>query len=378
MRCNVLVGSVLKYFLFLRRLSAHYLSIFKLFDGFTAQSYALEPDHIKSFSEKVMDYLYLFFILNVLPKNYHLFRFDVKPRNEFKQYMDDPDAPLLRPRLWESLWPSRYFSLVHDKYLFHCYCDYHHLPVSGMYGLYPDGLMEKQNERGLGEIMDTHELDRVVLKPVLGLMGKKIRIITRAEADAFVPESFPTDQLALFDTYEEHQFILQEVIQQHPDINRINPHSVNSIRIISILNLDGTVDVLAAMLRVSASESPIDNFSQGGIVIGIHLDTGKLKEEGFMHPRSGGTTVKEHPLTHVVFKDVQLPFWDEVIRLTKSAQKIFHFIKAVGWDLAITPEGPVIIEGNQEWGTAGLQAANGGLLTPTNKERLAQYGLHFY
>jgi len=60
------------------------------------------------------------------------------------------------------------------------------------------------------------------------------------------------------------------------------------------------------------------------------------------------------------------------------AQKIFFELKAIGWDLAVSPQGPVIIEGNIEWGTTGIQATNGGLLTARNRLLFAQYGLTFH
>jgi hypothetical protein len=131
------------------------------------------------------------------------------------------------------------------------------------------------------------------------------------------------------------------------------------------------------MLKTNSTNEPMDNFSQGGIVIGIDLDTGKLKKNGIMqYPQNQMFT--HHPLTGTEFLGFQIPFWQELKKLAEKAQRVFDQIKSVGWDIAVTPNGPVIIEGNQDWGTNGIQAVNGGLLTPRNKDLYAQYGITFY
>jgi len=156
----------------------------------------------------------------------------------------------------------------------------------------------------------------------------------------------------------------------------VNPYSVNSIRVISILRPDGRVELLRSMLRMSSDRSPVDNFSTGGIVVGIDLDTGKLNREGFSKPPYG-TLVKKHPVTGTVFEGFQIPYWEEIKDITGKAQKVFHHMASIGWDVAIGTKGPVIIEGNQAWGTSGIQAATGGLLTPRNRELFAEHGLAF-
>jgi hypothetical protein len=170
---------------------------------------------------------------------------------------------------------------------------------------------------------------------------------------------------------------VEEVLEQHEEMNRINPHVLNSIRIVTILCLDGSAEILAAMLKSNPTNGVQDNFSRGGIVVGIDLDTGKLKKWGVMrYPQ--GRMLTEHPLTRTEFLDFQIPHWDEVKDLAKRAQGVFDQVKSVGWDIAVTPRGPVIIEGNQDWGTNGIKAANGGLLTEKNKALFAQYGIAFY
>ncbi len=172
--------------------------------------------------------------------------------------------------------------------------------------------------------------------------------------------------------FKAGDFIIEERIDQHREMKKLNPCSVNTIRIITFLTKEMSVILLAGMLRTGADENCTDNFSTGGIVVGINLSNGKLKETGFFHPNFG-TTVTAHPKTNVRFKNFQVPFWNEVCLLAEKAQKAFFQLKSIGWDIAITDVGPVIIEGNIEWGTAGIQATNGGLLTPRLKAALAAY-----
>jgi hypothetical protein len=172
-------------------------------------------------------------------------------------------------------------------------------------------------------------------------------------------------------------YLIEEVLKQHPDLDRINPYTLNSIRIVTILCHDGSVEFLGAILKTNSTNAPMDNFSQGGIVVGIDLDAGKLKDYGVMqYPH--GRMFAQHPLTHTRFLDFQIPFWQMLKEISVKLQQVFHHVKSVGWDIAITPQGPVIIEGNQEWGTNGLQAANGGLLTEKNVALFESYGIRFY
>ncbi len=355
----------------IRRYAAHYGRIMDLFGGFDTPGLGGDGNHYKPALTRVVDYLYLFFVLGVLPSHYHLFRFDTMERRRFKEFMDDPHAPLLRPKLWSTLWKKTHYILVHDKYLFSCLCEHHGLPCPRCYGLVKrDALPEARVF--LKDLMQEKGLERVVLKPVLGLMGKGIHFITLQNVEAL-------ERIVAHDDVDDENsdYLVQEVIRQHPDLERINPHSVNSVRIVTFLTRDDRVEIVAAMLRTSSSTSPVDNFSAGGVVVGIDVATGRLKREGLITtPR--GRVMTRHPVTGTEFSGFQLPHWDELKKIVAQAQRVFHYIKSIGWDVAFTPQGPVIIEANQEWGTAGLQAANGGLLTPKNRDLFAQYGVFFY
>lgn len=347
----------------------HYRRVFRIFRGFGMPSY--DGRNSKSKLTQAMDYLYIFFVLKIMPNNYHLFRFDSKDRTQFKDYLGDSTEPLYYRKLRMNLWSGAL--LVHDKYLFKCICRCHDLPVPLHFAMIKNNKIDGGGS-DMRSFMLEKRLNRVIVKPVMGGGGRGIHLIT-------IDEAKDTAQLealdARFGGFMKEGYLVEEVIEQHPELNRINPNTVNSIRIVTILCRDASVEFLAAMLKTSSTNVAMDNFSQGGIVIGIDLDTGKLKEDGTMqYPQ--GRVFKRHPLTQTEFLGFQIPFWEELIKIVTKAQQVFYHIKSVGWDIAMTPKGPLFIEGNQDWGSNGLQAANGGLLTPKNKALFAQYGITFY
>lgn len=370
---NTPLISSMKAFL---RLGYHYMQVGSLFRGFNSPSYTQGMTKCKSKGSQFLDYLYLFFVLRMLPTNYHLFRFDAKPRKQFREYIDEPSSLSLRHKLYAHLWDDAYSSLVNDKYVFHCVSQYHHLPVPRIHGVFRKGNFVAAD--GEGNAVQGEVDRKVVLKPVRGMQGKGIYFVNLNDISS---SSGGARRNALPDGFREASlatdFVVQEFIRQHPLLDEINPHSLNTIRIITLLTGENQAEPVAAMLRTSSDKLPVDNFSTGGIVIGIDMETGNLNREGFLK-NPYGTTVASHPETGRRFSDIQVPFWKELKEVAVRAQEIFCQLKSIGWDFAISESGPVLIEGNIEWGTAGIQAATGGLLNTRNRELFARWGLRFY
>jgi hypothetical protein len=65
--------------------------------------------------------------------------------------------------------------------------------------------------------------------------------------------------------------------------------------------------------------------------------------------------VLKHPDSGVVFEGYKIPYYEEAVALAKRCMDSFYGLKSVGWDVAITTDGPVIIEGNDDWGLAAHQ-----------------------
>ncbi|MGK0430756.1 MAG: hypothetical protein ACJARX_002435, partial [Psychroserpens sp.] len=74
----------------------------------------------------------------------------------------------------------------------------------------------------------------------------------------------------------------------------------------------------------------------------------KLYDEGLQLIDNGGGVYYKHPDTGIVFDNFQIPYYNEVIDIVTKASSLFKF-PFLGWDVAITPNGPVIIEANHDF-----------------------------
>lgn len=141
--------------------------------------------------------------------------------------------------------------------------------------------------------------------------------------------------------------MIEDFIIQHDDINKLYPHSVNTIRAYTILK-DNNACYFGAIFRIGAHGAHNDNYASGGIIIGIDPQ-GYLGEKGYIRPEYGDAEIKEHPDTGVPFKGYKIPFFEEAIAQCLYIHNKMQGLYSIGWDIAITPNGPMIIELNDNW-----------------------------
>ena len=152
---------------------------------------------------------------------------------------------------------------------------------------------------------------------------------------------------------------IEEVITQHEDMSAIYPGCVNTCRIVTV-SIDGKPRYFLGDAFFGSNGSCVSNGHFGGIKVPYDKD-GRLGEYGMKGLEFGGGTFRKHPDTGAVFAECRIPCFAEVVELALKAHGTMPFVHSIGWDIAITPTGPVIIEGNSQWGTAGHQAFRGGL-----------------
>ena len=152
--------------------------------------------------------------------------------------------------------------------------------------------------------------------------------------------------------HERGLTVLEQVLAQHPQIAALHPSSVNTLRILT--DVVGE-DVLIAYitLKIGTGGGCCDNAGRGGIMCRVDPD-GRIVS---VATDDYFNVYDEHPDTHIRFVGYQLPMIPEAIALAKRAAREIPQMRHVGWDVAITPDGPAIIEGNEYPGTDLCQLA---------------------
>lgn len=158
-------------------------------------------------------------------------------------------------------------------------------------------------------------------------------------------------------------WLVQQRLAQHPVLSVFNDSSLNTVRFGTFYRADGSVDLEYAVLRIGRRGSQIDAFAGGGVSVPVDVRTGSLSSEGSQKAKFSVDPITAHPDSGIAFAGVTLPFWDEVCELARAFAKRTPENRYVGWDIAITPAGPVCIEGNHNWDVALPQSSGVGLLT---------------
>lgn len=149
---------------------------------------------------------------------------------------------------------------------------------------------------------------------------------------------------ALYNYLKEKDFYtIEDVIVCHPDIVKLYDNAVNSMRIITLKDDNEKVHCLYIVQKIGLNGSVIDNncmFSP------VDPQTGKIKYPAHAGDTPLGIVYTEHPNSGITIQGYQLPFVKEAVEMVFEAAKLVPQVRYVGWDVAVTPNGPIIIEGN--------------------------------
>lgn len=181
------------------------------------------------------------------------------------------------------------------------------------------------------------------------------------------PQQLATDPELIDKLYSEvvrSGFLFQETVIQHPELNKLNSSCINTIRFDTFIDKDGKVEIMSAYLRMSTCNKHVDNIASGGCLVSINLQSGKLKRDGYPGFSANGIIVHTfHPVTKTVFEGFAIPYFAEAKEMVLRAASLMPGLRLVGWDMAISESGPVLIEGNSDYNMIGNDLAEGGFLT---------------
>lgn len=312
----------------------------------------------KSWHIIIYESLYLFIKNKSFPLHYFTRYVYRKDSGNFLDYIDIG----LAKKIWnnKNIHNIDCCNTLRDKFLFYKFCvsnNINTIPIVLMSkrGVFYNEEEQKQEIDGLKEFityikgLDTN----LFIKPTNGIQGKNCFKLLKNNLNDI-------DYLNhIFEISKTDDYIFQELISQHEIVNQIYNGSINTIRIDSYRdNLDKKY-ILTAFMRFGSNGNYTDNTSTGGFIVPIDLESGTFKGDGIQYLSVGTEPVESHPNTHIKFKGTKVPDIEQVKSLVIQLSSKFSD-KLVGWDIALTDKGPVVVEGNCDYALAGQDIINKG------------------
>ena len=295
---------------------------------------------------------------------YFLYGFDLygfRDKNEYVDYKEFRD----RREYLNRLNPNVPIAILRDKFLFGIVAESLNIPTPSNIGIIEKGniyiIKEKRNFPFCNFILD-NKID-AFLKLIDGECADSVYAIKVTDGTIILNGEYKTyDELKIL--LGNGKFLLQERITQHEVLNHLYPNAINTIRLETVVNRkDGKIVTLPLLMRIGTGTSNVDNWAAGGLAVGINVEPnggGRMSKFAFYKPMYG-TKVSVHPDTGIVFDGYELPYIGEAIDLAKAFHSHFKNIHSIGWDIAITENGPCFIEGNDNWEISLVQACSKGL-----------------
>ena len=259
--------------------------------------------------------------------------------------------------------PSPYGILTEDKRVFSAMCRASDLPVPTEFGYVHRGVAVLPGETGpcehhdLAAVIRDRLPERFVVKAAGGVYGRGIEFPERdgdsvraADGGVLGVDEFARRLAAR--SFDDCQ-LLQARLRNHEDIRALGgAGGLDCTRFTTFVDDRGSPRLLFYMHKLATGTNPTDNFAFGrsGNLIAIGDETGRLTEAIGAAPGGAGLVRTErHPDSGLPVRGFVLPFWEEARDLVLRAARAFLPLRTLGWDVALTDGGPVIVEANAWW-----------------------------
>lgn len=321
--------------------------IFKVKKIVNMETYFPELNRKSKLQRYLDNYKWLFKYCNI-NNFYNLYGMDIKGKVNMSDYCDYNYFMRTRNSLNKPMKSDfNYIVLLRDKYVFEKYMNSCGIKTASTIAVIKNG-----------EIFDNSLKNRLNAKDLF--INKQEYFIKSVDGECAEGVYFVNSYkkyMKIKELLKKGFFIVQTKLIQNNEMNKLNSKSINTIRIVTVKN-DSDIKVLSSTCRIGTNKSGnVDNWAAGGISVAI-TDDGKLAKYGFYKPGYGiKTTI--HPDTKVVLENFKIPCYEEVKELVKSAHKALYGLHSIGFDVAITTDGPVLIEANDNWEISLMQTKSG-------------------
>ena len=190
-------------------------------------------------------------------------------------------------------------------------------------------------EDGLDKVKDFIEKrEYIVVKPISGLGGGGVRKVETASIK---------DINKFYEDLKTNNEFIEELVIQDKEWDKLNPGSINTIRVYTYA-LNGKSRILYACSRIGSSDAIVDNFHSGGVGVLVDVEKGCLVGKAI---NKANEVSEVTPRTKIKVDGYKIPMWDEVKKMVLEAALVNDKVNIVGWDVALSNKGPLLIEGNR-------------------------------
>ena len=306
----------------------------------------------------VCDYKQLYKSKGLTTDEYYQFEFEKRDEEFRKSFLG-----LNEQRFYlDYLNPVKYYSLARNKYLAHKMLEDTGVRKSELYCYYqPEARFISSNEKasdreGVLRILKNKKVQSCVIKTTESSHGDNVWVINAIEFrdDDAVMMRFDGESQLLSSILGKEALIFESVVKQTKQFAAFNESSVNTVRFMTTLYPDGSARVIATWFKVGRKGKCVDNAGNGGNVdAAIDTETGKIYNVFQFDGWRKAKQIEKHPDSGNQLNGVMIENWQAIKEEVRKFQQAFPYCKAAGWDIAITDDGPVVIEVNDFWDRTG-------------------------
>lgn len=148
---------------------------------------------------------------------------------------------------------------------------------------------------------------------------------------------------------DNHVVLLEESIIQHPELEKISPGCVGTLRFTTVVTPEEEVRFYSSLIRMGEGE--VDRIISGQFYALVDDETGRIvksayKQDGDFNQR-GGDFLDHHPFTGQELVGFQIPFYKEALEMVREMALKIKEYPFIGWDMAVSENGPMLLEANK-------------------------------
>lgn len=258
--------------------------------------------------------------------------------------------------------PIKYYTLARNKFLAHKIMEDTGIQKSTLYCYYqPEGhVMESgliaNDLEGVCSLLKEKEVRACVIKATESSHGDSVFVVDNIEYQPHdcVLTYFNGKQVLLSEVLGSHPLIFESVVRQTRQLSSFNASSINTVRFMTALYPDGHARLVATFIKIGRAGRCVDNAGSGGNVDAcIDMATGELQHVIQFDGWGKVKDITHHPDSGTLLSGVRIENWESIVGEVLKFQECMPYVKVAGWDIAITDEGPVVIEVNDFWDRTG-------------------------